>query len=153
VSFFNPGNSVKEEPSCSDEHSRRDRVFWTRCLLWDLLDIPAVSRCVPGSSFKINCQPHFNCLLLTAPTTPNNSPLDALTRMPQFQAGTGVQSSSADPKNDLPEVRIRNRRRKYLDTHPEYLNDPELELAGLFFSPFHSLVTLTILHTLYFGID
>jgi hypothetical protein len=106
-----------------------------------------------GHVIQNKCQSHFNCLLLAAPTTPNNCLLDDLMRMPQFQAGTGVQSSSEDPKNDLPEVRIRNRRRKYLDTHPEYLNDPELELAGLFFSLFHSLVTLTISHTLYFGID
>lgn len=31
-----------------------------------------------------------------------------------------------------PDVKIRNRRRKYLETHPDYLNNPELELAGLF---------------------
>lgn len=56
--------------------------------------------------------------------------------MPHFQAGTGVPfQSDEDPreaKTIPPEVKIRNRRRKYLNTHPEYLNDPELELAGLF---------------------
>ena len=59
--------------------------------------------------------------------------------MPQFQAGTGIplrpNEASKDSKDsplELSAVRIRNRRRKYLESHPEYLNNPELELSGLF---------------------
>jgi len=53
--------------------------------------------------------------------------------MPQFPAGTGIplrpNGTSRDAKPVPPDVKIRNRRRKYLETHPDYLNNPELELA------------------------
>lgn len=56
--------------------------------------------------------------------------------MPQFQPGTGVPIRPHKTVREVTAVpvgvRTRNRRRKYLETHPEYLNDPELELAGLF---------------------
>jgi hypothetical protein len=39
----------------------------------------------------------------------------------------------------LPEsIRIKNRRKRYLDMHPEYFGS-DLELAGVLFDGFHSL--------------
>ena len=55
--------------------------------------------------------------------------------MPRFVEGTGVSlpdAQNADPsEGQLPDrIRIKNRRKKYLDMHPEYFG-PQLELAGL----------------------
>lgn len=51
--------------------------------------------------------------------------------MPLFQQETGLTLESNESRLKMTAVRVKNRRREYLDTHPEYLNNPELELAGL----------------------
>ena len=38
-------------------------------------------------------------------------------------------------------IMIKNRRKRYLDTHPEYFSSPTLELAGLTYTPMMELVT------------
>ena len=57
--------------------------------------------------------------------------------MPRFPPGTGMTdaqrlenltSSSCDTVSDT--VRVKNRRKRYLDTHPDYFS-ASLELAGL----------------------
>ena len=59
--------------------------------------------------------------------------------MPHFAAGTGIPirsinvGTTSTPVSSEPQVpdrvRIKNRRKKYLDTHPDYFG-PQLELAG-----------------------
>jgi hypothetical protein len=55
--------------------------------------------------------------------------------MPRFVEGTGVpppdNNEPGAPENQVPDrVRVKNRRKTYLDAHPEYFG-PQLELAGL----------------------
>lgn len=54
--------------------------------------------------------------------------------MPRFIEGTGVPivpaGSGSEPSPEADRVRIKNRRKRYLDLHPEYYG-PQLELAGV----------------------
>lgn len=53
--------------------------------------------------------------------------------MPRFTEGTGIAIRSNDdgPSTEVPDrIRIKNRRMKYLELHPEYFG-PQLELAGV----------------------
>ncbi len=60
--------------------------------------------------------------------------------MPRFAAGTGIPIRNVDNEGSAPasavynpqvpdRFRVKNRRKRYLDTHPEYFG-PQLELAG-----------------------
>lgn len=56
--------------------------------------------------------------------------LDETAKMPHFPMDTGFQPSkdaSDDPHH--PSIQVKNRRKRYLDLHPEYFS-AELELAG-----------------------
>lgn len=60
--------------------------------------------------------------------------------MPLFAEGTGIpirnQGNDVSPEDQVPErVRVKNRRKTYLDKHPEYFG-PQLELAGVPRLPF-----------------
>jgi len=49
--------------------------------------------------------------------------------MPHFPMDTGFQPSTEMPDEKHPSVQVKNRRKRYLDQHPEYFS-AELELAG-----------------------
>lgn len=49
--------------------------------------------------------------------------------MPHFPLDTGFQPSTEMPDEKHPSVQVKNRRKRYLDQHPEYFS-AELELAG-----------------------
>lgn len=49
--------------------------------------------------------------------------------MPHFPMDTGFQSSKDASDEKHPSVQVKNRRKRYLDQHPEYFS-AELELAG-----------------------
>ena len=63
-------------------------------------------------------------------------------RRPKDMAAVGeerVPDSAANRGLPLPDsIRIKNRRKRYLDLHPEYFGS-DLELAGVLLSDFHSL--------------
>ena len=55
--------------------------------------------------------------------------------MPRFAEGTGIpirgSHEVSSPEPQVPEhIRIKNRRKTYVDKHPEYFG-PQLELAGV----------------------
>lgn len=106
-------------------------IDFRRCFQARHLKTTETGQCITCMHLK-----RFKCHLASSSIILSPWILDASITMPQFQAGTGVpaqsEKSSEHVKKGLSEMKIRDRRRKYLDTHPEYLNDPELELAGLF---------------------
>lgn len=60
-------------------------------------------------------------------------PLFPVVARPDEQRDTEMSLDSvATPKMDshAQRIRIKNRRKRYLDLHPEYFKSPELELAG-----------------------
>lgn len=61
------------------------------------------------------------------PTSPLHTALRQL-KMPHFPMNSGFNSSDAS-RNMHPSVQVKNRRKRYLDMHPEYFS-ADLELAG-----------------------
>lgn len=60
-------------------------------------------------------------------------PLFPVVARPDEQRDTEMSlDSAATPEMDphAQRIRIKNRRKRYLDLHPEYFKSPELELAG-----------------------
>ena len=53
---------------------------------------------------------------------------DDLINIPQDDKGRAQRDKSP---NTMSRVTVRNRRKRYLETHPEYFESPWLELAGL----------------------
>lgn len=51
----------------------------------------------------------------------------------KYRLSSPTDSSTWPPHSRGPDARItiKNRRKRYLDTHPEYFSSPSLELAGL----------------------
>lgn len=49
--------------------------------------------------------------------------------MPHFPMNTGFKAEDASTNAQHPSVRVKNRRKRYLDLHPEYFS-ADLELAG-----------------------
>lgn len=52
---------------------------------------------------------------------------------PEYTVPTPLQVSERPSRSPSSKARIiiKNRRKRYLDTHPEYFSSPSLELAGL----------------------
>lgn len=56
---------------------------------------------------------------------------------PEVTLSYPIQLSERPSRSPSSEARIiiKNRRKRYLDTHPEYFSSPSLELAGLPYTP------------------
>ena len=78
--------------------------------------------------------------ITTTPTTTTITTTTATTTgmMPHFPLGSGIEMetdhqedsvSTSKPKQLSVETRVKNRRKRYLDLHPEYFS-ADLELAG-----------------------
>lgn len=48
-----------------------------------------------------------------------------------LRAATDVSKWPSRSRSQDARVLVKNRRKRYLDTHPEYFSSPSLELAGL----------------------
>lgn len=85
-----------------------------------------------GPDYLILCRFHFQSV--------RKQTLHRTSKMPRFEKGTGIpirtnmatpQAVSAPSEPRVPDhVRVKNRRKRYLDTHPEYFG-AQLELAGV----------------------
>ena len=60
------------------------------------------------------------------PHFPESSDYDAT--MLRASTTTGMELDETAARTDR--IRVKNRRKRYLDLHPEYFNEPHLELAG-----------------------
>ena len=73
-------------------------------------------------------------LELIAPLISSPPPLSAnIDKMPQFpQPGAHSRDNAAESAERTAQIRIKNRRKMYLDRHPSYFTSPNLELSGAY---------------------
>lgn len=73
--------------------------------------------------------------LENAASNPATSTKDGTLRKAPDKGLTNATAQNADGQRQVDEerkqkIRVKNRRRMYLDSHPEYFENPDLELAG-----------------------
>ena len=75
-----------------------------------------------------------------APSSSNILPSDNMSRFSSTPPSQGFSPNTPERTHSSPQnnrITIKNRRKKYLDTHPTYFLSPSLELAGLFLPSHH----------------
>lgn len=64
------------------------------------------------------------------PSKETPSPAPSQDHTPDAAPHTTITKPSSPPDEKKQRIRVKNRRKMYLDTHPSYFDSPDLEIVG-----------------------